>query len=209
MGQSALLAEHIYDGRRFVERFAADGNPVQAAFWAKMEEDSLGFLYVATETYDELGPAATYRAVHASLRKLGTTWITSSEIKVISPNDPMTKDVLTVMAHNPGRMSIRFDGPRLGNMWVEQAHIYPPQFFTFTHANPMTTEEIGQNIFRLMNRGPGHFQPSRVVLKDGTAFDGVPFSLDLGTESTMLVKLIADRETAPRVLRIDDIASIT
>ena len=29
------------DGRRFVERYAADGNSVVAAFWAKTEEEGL------------------------------------------------------------------------------------------------------------------------------------------------------------------------
>src|SRR5438270_334306 len=64
--QGTLVEEQIYDGRRFVERFAADGNPVQAAFWVKTAEEGIWFLYVATEIFDRDGPAATYRAVEAS-----------------------------------------------------------------------------------------------------------------------------------------------
>src|SRR5215210_5979645 len=66
--QSTLVEAQIDDGRRFVERFAADGNPVQAAFWVKTAEEGLWFLYVVTELIDHVGPAAAYRAVHASLR---------------------------------------------------------------------------------------------------------------------------------------------
>ena len=72
----------------------------------------------------------------------------------------------------------------------------------------MTPEEIGREILRLMNRSPGILQPSPVTLKDGTAFSGVPFSLEVGTQRAMVVRFIADGEVAPRVIRLDEIASI-
>jgi hypothetical protein len=207
--QGTLVEERIDDGRRFVERFAADGNPVKAAFWVKTAEEGIWFLYVASEIFDREGPAAAYRAVHASLRKLGKSSVSSSEIKVISPNDPIAKDVQAIMTHHPGRLATKQSFATLGGMAVEQQYIYPPHFFTFTHANPMTTEEIGREILRLMNRGPGIVQPSHVTLKDGTAFNGVPFSLQLGTQRAMVVQFIVDGEAAPRVIRLDEIASIS
>jgi len=206
--QSTLVENQIADGRRFVERFAADGNPVQAAFWIKTAEEGIWFLYVGTDIVDRVGPAATYRAVHASLKKLGDSWVSSSEIKVISPSNPIARDVLAIMARHPGRLASRFGGKTLGSMAVEQAYIYPPHVFTLMQANPMTTEEIAREILRLMNRGPGFLQPSRVTLKDGTAFNGVPFSLQLGSQQAMVVQFIAEGEAAPRVVRLDEIASI-
>ena len=110
MDQSALVIDQIDDGRRFIERFAADGNPVRAAFWAMTAEEGLSFLYVVTDTVDRVGPAATYRAVHDALRKLGKPSVSSSEIKVVSPSDPIAKDVLAIMARHPGRLSTRFGG---------------------------------------------------------------------------------------------------
>jgi len=205
--QGTLVEEQIDDGRRFVERFAADGNPVQTAFWAKTAEEGIWFLYVATEIFDRDGPAAAYRAVHASLRKLGKSSVSSSEIKVISPNNPIAKDVLAMVGRHPGRLAT--GSMTLGSMAVEQIIIYPSRSFTFTQANPMTSEEIGREILRLMNRGPGILQPSRVTLKDGTAFNGVPFSLELGTQRAMVVRFIADGEAAPRAVRLDEIASIS
>jgi hypothetical protein len=56
--QSTLVEDQIDDGRRFVERFAADGHSVQAAFWVKTAEEGLWFLYVATDLVDREGPAA-------------------------------------------------------------------------------------------------------------------------------------------------------
>ena len=207
--QSTLVENQIDDGRRFVERFAADGNPVQAAFWVKTDEEGLWFLYVATDLVGRDGPAATYRAVHASLRKLGDTWVASSEIKVVSPSNPIAKDVLAIMAHHPGRLAKRYGGKTLGSTAFDQVYIYPSHVFTFTQANPMTTEDVGREILRLMNRGPGNLQPSRVTLKDGTTFNGVPFSLDLGTHRAVEVRFIADGEPAPQVIRLDEIASVS
>ncbi len=197
----------IDDGRRLVERFAADGNQVLAAFWAKSAEEEHWFLYVVAEIYAREGPAVAYRAVEESLRKLGTTAVSGSEIKLIGPNNPIAKDVLAIMARRPGRLAT--GSTTLGSLDVEQAIIYPSRTFTFTQANPMTSEEIGQEILRLMNRGPGILQPSRVTLKDGTTFNGVPFALEVGTQRTMVVRFIADGETAPRVVRLDEIASMS
>jgi hypothetical protein len=206
--QSTLVDNQIEDGRRFVERFAADGNPVRAAFWVKTAEEGIWFLYVATDIVERAGPAAAYRAVHASLRTLGESSLSSSEIKVVSPNNPVAKDVLAVMAHHSGRSATRFGGKTLGSIAVEQTYIYPPHIFTFSQPNPMTSEDIGREILRLMNRGPGILQPSRVTLKDGTTFNGVPFSLQLDSQRAMVIQFIADGEAAPRVVRLDEIASI-
>lgn len=208
MDQSTLVEEQIDDGRRFVERFAADGNPIQAAFWVKTAEEGLWFLYLASELVDREGPAAAYRAVHNSLRKLGQPWISSSEIKVVSPNNPIAQDIFSVMKRYPGRLATRHGGKQLGSMAVDQTYIYPPHFFTITQPNPMTTDEISQEIVRLMNRGHGTLQPSRVTLKVGTSFNGVPFSLQFGSQSALVVQFIADNEAVPRVYRVDEIASI-
>lgn len=208
MDQSTLVGDQLYAGRRFVERFAADGNLLQAAFWVKTTEEGIWYLYLVTELIDREGPAAAYRAVHAALKKLGDSGLSSSEINVVSPGNPIAKDVLAVLARHPGWSASRFVGKTLGSMAVDQTYIYPPHLFTFTQANPMTTEDVGREIFRLMNRGSGILQPSRVTLKDGTAFNGVPFSLQLGSQKAMVVQFVADGEAAPRVVRLDEIASI-
>lgn len=209
MDQSTLVGDQISDGRRFIERFAADGNPVHAAFWVKTEEDELWFLYVVTDLVDRDGPAAAYRAINQSLKKLGECWITSSEIKVIGRGNPIAKDVLAITARYPGRLATRYGGRILGSMSVDQVYIYPPSNFTFTQVNPMTTEDISRELVRLMNRGAGLHQPSRVGLKDGTTFSGVPFSIELGPQNVMLVRFIVDGELAPRIVQLDDIASIS
>lgn len=199
MDQSALVANQIDVSRRFVERFAADGNIVRAAFWAKTAEDGLWFLHVATDIVDRDGPAAAYRAVRASLRKLSDPGVASSEIKLVSPNHPVAKVVLAFMAQHPKRLPNQFGGPTFDSIGMDAVFIYPPCVFTYIQANPMTTEEVGREILRLMTRGAGILQPARVTLKDGTAFNGVPFALQRGSQHAVVASFIADGEAAPRV----------
>jgi hypothetical protein len=205
--QSTLVEVPIDDGRRFVERFAADGNPVEAAFWVKATEEEFWFLYVATDLYDCVGPAAAYRAVNASLRKLGTSSLSGSEIKLIGTKNPIAKDVLAIMRRRP--IPVATGSATLGGMAVDKMLLYPPRLFTFSQPNPMTTEEIGEEIVRLMNRGPGLVLPSCVTLKDGSQFNGVPFSLEVGPQSALEARFNADGEAAPRVVRLDEIAAIS
>jgi hypothetical protein len=142
------------------------------------------------------------------MQKLGESWVSSSEIKVVGPGNPIARDLLATMARNPGRFSTRFGSATLGSVVAEQTYIYPPQIFTAALANRMTTEDIGREIVRLMNRGPGVLQSSRVTLRDGTAFQGLPFSLQLGSQQAPIVQFIEDGQLAPRVVPLGEIASI-
>ena len=97
----------------------------------------------------------------------------------------------------------------LGSLAVQQTIAYPSKFFTFTQSDPMTSEDIGKELLRLHGtRGPGGvLHPSIVTLKDGTAFTGLPFSLELGN-GTMTVRFIEHGVTTPRVVPMDEIASV-
>lgn len=209
MDQSTLVGDQIDEGRRFVERFAADGNPVRAAFWGKAEEEDSWFLYVATETVDRVGPTATYRAAHSSLEKLRESWITGSEIKVISPSDPVAREVIALMARHSGPPATRLSSYRLGPTGIEYSYVYPSYLFTVSPVNPMTSEDVGQELIRLMNRSPATHQPSFVSLKNGISFNGVPFSIQLDSQKAAVVQFIEYGEASPRVVRLDEIASVS
>lgn len=208
MDQSTLVGNQVEDGRRFVERFAVDGNPVHAAFWVKNADDDLWFLYLATPIVDRDGQPAAYRNVRASLQKLNDTWITSSEIKVVGENNPIVKDVLAIMARRPDRKGTRIGNAVLGSIAVDQGYIYPTHVFTVHQANAMTSEDVGREILRLMNLGAGVAPPADVTLNDGTHFSGVPFALNYDSQRAVVASFIVDGEAAPRVVRLDQISSI-
>ncbi len=200
MDQSSLVDYRIEEGLRFVARFAADGNPVRAAFWMKIGEEAEWYLIIATEMFDSHGSTETYRAVQSTLKKLARIKISISEIKVVSVTNPVVKDVSAFTARFPNHTSTQFGS--------EPAYIYPPDTYSFSQGNPMTTEDIGIELVRLMNRGNGTLQPTQVTMKDGTTFNGVPFSLGLGSQKAVVAQFVADGEAAPRVIRLDEISSI-
>ncbi len=200
MDQSSLVDSQIEEGSRFLARFAADGNTIQAAFWLRIGEPGEWYLVVATDSFDQLGSTETYRSVQSSLQKIGNCKILIGDIKCVSTMNPILKDVLPFLAKYPNRTSAQFGG--------EPAYMYPRDRYSFSQVSAMTTEQIGNELVRLMNLGSISRKSTRVTMKDGISFNGVPFSLELGSEKAVVAKFVADGKTAPIVIRLDEISTI-
>jgi hypothetical protein len=52
-------------------------------------------------------------------------WIDPFEVKLISPTNPLAKDVLGVQARQPRKYPMRFGGTRLGGETIEGPYLYP------------------------------------------------------------------------------------
>jgi hypothetical protein len=208
MDQSSLV-EQIVDGRNIVSRFAADGNPVQAAFWLKTAEEGIWFLYIVSDLVNGNGPLAAYNALYTSTHSLGNLSISISDIKFIGNNNPITHDVLKLQKPYPVHLTSQAGGTYVGSVAAQEIYVYPQNLFTFNPANPMTREEISRKIVDLMNRGPGTLLPSHVMLKNRTSFDGVPFGFQLGNQNRAVVQFIVDHEAIPRTVLLDEIDSVT
>ena len=86
----------------------------------------LWFLYVATDIVDREGPAAAYRAVHASLQKLPGSRVPSSEIKVVSPSNPLARDMLAIMVTLPRAVWPLGSAAKPSGRWrSSRSYIYP------------------------------------------------------------------------------------
>jgi hypothetical protein len=70
----------------------------------------------------------------------------------------------------------------------------------------MTHDDVKKTMLDLMSRtGP---RPSSVVtLQDGSTFQGIPFGIEV-SENLMNAKFIDDSSHLPRVVPVDQIASI-
>jgi hypothetical protein len=209
MDSNALVDFQIDAGQRVITRLVRDGFPVEAAFWARTTEEDIWFLYIASPVVEEKGPMQSYRALQASLQQLQGIPLSLSDIKLIGRTNPITRDVITILNNRyPGSLATRYGGRRLGDMSIHEIYIYPSHLYDGHAAGPMTQDEIVRELFRLMNRGPGSVPASRITLKDGDVFTGLPFSVQSASHRPMIIQFVEEGELTPRVLGIDEIASI-
>ena len=69
-----------------------------------------------------------YRRINAVIRDLHkeALWIDPLAVKVIGPEDPIAKAVVSVRDRHAPRIPTWFRGNRLGTTPIEEACIYPP-----------------------------------------------------------------------------------
>jgi len=126
MDQGTLVENQVDDGARIVEKLRESGFDVTAAWWMKASEEGLWFLYIASKEVDGKGIKAAYRTIHTVMRDLGQLRVDRFEVKLVGPEDPITKDVLDILARYPGPLATRYGGRRLGDVSIDDLYIYPP-----------------------------------------------------------------------------------
>jgi hypothetical protein len=125
MAQGTLVERQINDGLWLIQELHRDGFDVTAAFWLGESEDSPWALYIASKEVGEKGITAAYRVIHEAFNRRPDLWISRFDVKLISPSDPLTQDVLRV--RRPESMiPTRYHGSRLGKLSIEEAYIYGP-----------------------------------------------------------------------------------
>lgn len=123
---TVTLVEHqIEDGQRLLDRLADDGFVFRVACWVKPVEEGRWSLFIAAPAVDEIGASAAYRKVYAVLRSLGESWITDSDIKLISLKHPVAQDASDILQNFPGRMTMFLQPSLLGGIPIEQVYVYP------------------------------------------------------------------------------------
>jgi hypothetical protein len=130
MDQATLVETQIQNVKRLIDRLVGQGVPVTAACWVKESESGQWFLYFATALVGENGATkSAYRRVNAVIREIQKEgfWIDPLEVKLIGPDDPIAKAMVSVRDRNPGRFPSWFRGNRLGSVATEEAYIYPPR----------------------------------------------------------------------------------
>jgi hypothetical protein len=127
MDTELLVEPRLEDGEKLVNQLELDGFEVRVAFWVRTSEEGLWHLYIASPavTHEKLGEA--YRAVYASLSKVPAPTVSLSEIKLVSPDNPIVRDVLDIpLRYSPDRLATSSHKATLGSMAVEEVYVYPP-----------------------------------------------------------------------------------
>jgi hypothetical protein len=134
-----MANEQTESGRQLIEALATAGFAVRVAFWAKPTDEGRWILYLASPVVDDRGPAASYRLVHDTLRKIPDPGIDPLEIRVVGLKDSLTEAALAATKPKvPGDSSsirnpihspalTRFGGSTLGGLSIDGAYIYTPQ----------------------------------------------------------------------------------
>jgi hypothetical protein len=141
MAQGTLVEMQIKDGQRLIDRLADEGIPVSAAAWVKESEGGYWYLYLVTPLVPkEGGRKAAYGRVGPVIRAMQKEggWIDPDEVKVISPHDPIAKDIVAQQHGRRLGVPIRYQGSRLGELAVDEAYIYP------SGVNPESTAGVGK-----------------------------------------------------------------
>lgn len=125
MDTIALVESQIDDGWRLSGRLVQDNFPFSEMSWIRAaDEDGRWSLWIATPVVDHEGSAQAYSAVYRNLRSLGDVSITASDIKLISQNDPVAKEVREVGRRHVGRVPAHAVPRWIGGMPVEDLYVY-------------------------------------------------------------------------------------
>jgi hypothetical protein len=124
MDQETLVTEKIDDGWKLIVQAERDGASIAAAFWIKTSEDGLWILYIASSLAEQ-DPAAAYRAVYASLGKMPGNCVAKTELKLISPANPLVQGLLSIQPRHPFLATQRIWGYRVGGISIQAGLIYP------------------------------------------------------------------------------------
>ena len=129
MDTESLVEENVDAGRKLISRFLSDGFDVTAACWLKTSEEGEWLLYVASDNVDKKGLAAAYREAYGALQDEGDDGVSMSQLKLISPSNPIALDVLDIHRRYPARIATRTRRPQFGNVTIDEAYIYPPETY--------------------------------------------------------------------------------
>jgi hypothetical protein len=182
MDQIALVGDRVNDGQKLIQQLAAAGFDITAAFWVRSSEDGQWALYIASKTFDEKGPHASYLLIVDALHSSGADWISMSDVTLISPSDPISADVLAMLRGYAGRRAVRSQNRRLGKLEVEEVIIYPPRPLAWKDK-----AKVEANLQKFIDQG---WKPT------GLWDDGYP-CVEWGKDGAFIIKIRVDEDMTP------------
>ncbi len=127
MDTEVLVGSLFEDGRRLLDQVARDGLLVSVALWLKTTEEGLWRLYLAMPSIDDQTLREAYRDVYSALGKISASWISPSDVQLISDSNPIARDASAIRNRSSSLSGspMRYRGKRLGNLSIIEAYIYP------------------------------------------------------------------------------------
>jgi hypothetical protein len=129
MVRASLVEQDLKDGKRLLETLdkpKSNGTSfrVKAAFWLYRPESMEWRLVLATPLVDEKGPLATYVHLGKVLDSIQLVGLSTHNISVVSPRDPLVKAFRGALRIAPDSAGVRFTRNVVGGTYVEDAYLY-------------------------------------------------------------------------------------
>lgn len=124
MAQASLVREEIDAGAEFVRAFDAYA-PVRAAFWMKLSDESMRYLYIASDQINDANTAKAYGEVVRLLQLLDSMYLDDYPVKLINSGHPFAQSAIRVQELLPRRSGNRFRELLVGDAIAEDVYIYP------------------------------------------------------------------------------------
>ena len=128
MVKTSLVERDLKEGKRLLEALnkpKPNGTSlrVKAAFWLYRPEWAEWRLVIATPLVDEKGRLATYAHLRKILDSIQPLNLSTHNITVMSPRDPLVKSVRGALRIAPGSEG-EFTRGVVGGTYVEDAYLY-------------------------------------------------------------------------------------
>jgi hypothetical protein len=128
MDQAPLVDKKIDDGRRLIDALRESGLDLRLAFWLYTEDFADWRLLIGTPQAADQGPISVYKKIQPILKNLNpAAAIRLDEITVVGPSDPIYREFDAFLSRYPTRLSTRIRRTPLGDVYVDEAYVYPTQ----------------------------------------------------------------------------------
>ena len=124
MDHGPLVIEEIDAGAELARQFHGY-EPLKAVFWAKAANETLRYLYIASDRIDDSNFDAAYGEVLRLADKLRSPYLDPFRVKLINAETPLAKAVAEIQGRFPGHMATRLGERSFGGISVDDAYIYP------------------------------------------------------------------------------------
>ena len=125
MDKTLLVVDRIEEGSRLIHSLSHGRLEVSAAFWLYSTDDENWSLHIVSPTIDQIGLRDSYVAIIHAIRALPDAQIEADDVTLLRTNDPLSVAMLEYLRRHPSASLTRVWGTFIGDIFIDQAYIYP------------------------------------------------------------------------------------
>jgi hypothetical protein len=201
MDTTFLVEKRKNEGQKLVAHLVRAGFDVTAAFWARLCDGSLWYLYLCSTSVEPTTIGTAYQVVYQSVHSIPLVVTGLMEIKLVPAKSPITQDALELRDAVPWKTVIKTSGQRLGDLAIEEVYFYPPV------SGHMARPDILQTILNLMSRS-GDPQLAQVTLRNGSTISGIPVALKRHPGNSVDIVLLNASTQTEQAVSVDDVDNV-